>query len=447
MVRPALPRPCAAGWAFAAALMVASIGAPPSALAVNPGEGPRGPLKNAADGRNPIVDRLSVRLDRSLVGGEAPEGYRAPVPERGRRGALTVVGVEMATPHPDLPETPRVTLNVQVPPDGPRMLLVDAGATFFSRRGEAFVPVPNQRAVVWPPESAVTLDVLPLDPNQRPLPAGLGMRAALTTDPAMLGVLRAVQRIEARDAQRLTRYLEQSGDSWTVKTFVRNEDTRVAGWMNWTTGPDGKPVGRLPRDAVRFAVYAVTPGYRIHDVADYLRLKRKMDLEPAITAARAIAQQAEFVIERGGLDYRVFGPQNAEYHYNQGHAAFEKGDLERAEALFRKAISMRTGMVEAHFNLGVTLYRMGQYRAAADALLIASGFPGAPADVWYNRGAALYREGDLLGAARQFRKVLERMPEHADAKTWLEKADPEGKTAPPPPEKKKKRRRRRKRRK
>lgn len=441
MVGPAQREARVGRWLIAAALMIA----PALALAVNPGEGPRGPLKNAADGRNPIVDRLSVRLERSLVGGEAPDGYRAPVPERGRRGAATVVAAELAAADPADPEVPRITLTVQVPPDGPRLLLVDAGPTFFTRRGEAFVLRPNQRAVVWPPESTVTFAALPLDPEQRPRPAGLGLRVALAQDPALIGVLRAVQRIEAGDAQRLTRYLDQDGDRWVVKTFVRNEDTRVAGWMNWSTGPDGKPQGRLPLDAVRFALYAVAPGYRIHDVADYLRLKRKMDLEPAIAAAREIAQQAEFIIERAGLDHRVFGPQHAEYHYNRAHAAFDAGDLERAEALFRKAISMRTEMVEAHFNLGVTLYRAGKYQAAADALLIASGIAGAPADVWYNRGAALYRAGDLLGAARQFRAALEKQPEHADAKAWLEKADPEGKTAPPPPKKKKKRRRRRRR--
>lgn len=358
---------------------------------------------------------------------------------------IVVEAAVMASPAPSAPDVDRVVLTVRLdaapdaPVGGARLLLVDGGAVFFAPGGGAFVPVPNQRAVVSPPGASVEIEVLPLVPAATRPAAGTALTAGLTSDPALLAVLRTVQRIESEDAERLRRYVRPAGDGFAVETIVRNEDTRVAEWMVWRPDARGRPVGTLPRDAVRFAIFAVTAGYTIQDVADWLRTHRKLDTEPAIAEAREQVRQAEFVLERAALGFRTLGPRHAEFNFNRGVAAFEASDLERAEGLFRTAIEQQATLWPAHYNLGVTLYRAGRYADASNAFLIASGIEGATSAVFFNRGATLYRLGDLLGAARQFRKVLEIDADDEAAKVWLAKADPEGKTAPPPPAPEKKR--------
>ncbi len=463
--------------------------------------------KTGADGRNPLVDRLSEHLGAGLAGpvpdgfdplsavapaapatpaeGDAPADGAEPAAEAASDdGAapaeaaapvgMTIVAAMIET-HGLLPKAPPTTddrgrgrqaptkvvppppagvpspvparLVAEVPDGGPRLLLVDAGAIFFTPDGMAWVAVPNQQIAVPPPKSVAVVDLLPLRPEQAVPRPGTPLTAAMTADPALLAVLRTVQRIEAEDVDRLRRYLKRDGaGGFTVKTFVRNEDVRVAGWMQWTEGPGGRPVGKLPPDAVRMAIFAVTAGYTIQDIADWLRTMRRMDLEPAIEAARLLARQSEFILERAGLDHRVLSPRHAEFKYNQGVSAFEEGDLERAEKHFRSAIEARSEMLDAHYNLGVTLYRAGRYKQASSAFLIASGIEGAPARIFYNRGATLFRLGDALGAARQFRKALAAgYTDREMVEAWIAKTDPEGKTAPPPPEEKKKRRRRKRR--
>lgn len=477
-------------WRWSALLLALALAQPAAAQ----GEGGEGEADGAAeeadpipktglDGRNPRVDRLSEHLGAglsgpvpdgfdALVGAEAPpaedptpaEGEAPPAegdtpdeagdaaedpagdptPAAAAPTGVTVVEAMVDVPDPAAPDTDRVRFIVETPAGEPRLLLVDAGPVWFTPDGAAWLAVPNQRGVASPPKTAITVDLLPLRPEQdRPAP-GDPLTAAMTADPALLAVLRTVQRIEANDVARLRRYVKRDGETFTVKTFVRNEDVRVAAWMEWRAGPGGRPVGTLPRDAVRMAIYAVTAGYTIQDIADWLRTRRAMDMEPAIEAARTLARQSEFILERAGLEYRILSPRHAEFMYNQGVDAFEVGELERAEKHFRAAIESRPEMLDAHYNLGVTLYRAGKYEEASSAFLIASGIEGAPARVFFNRGATLYRLDDQLGAARQFRKALaagHEDPERVQA--WIDKTDPEGKTAPPPPEPKKKRRRRR----
>jgi len=452
--------------------------------------------KTGADGRNPLVDRLSEHLGAALAGpgpdgfdplptappappaveGEGPPGTGddATQPAAAPPPGMTVVEAMIDShaygakaraaaddrqvrrapetavkppPPKGVPAPIPARLVAEVPGEGPRLLLVDAGPVFFTPDGQAWVAVPNQQVAVPPPKAVAAVLLLPLRPEQTVPAPGTPLTVAMSSDPALLAVLRTVQRIEAEDVGRLRRYLEPDGaGGFTVKTFVRNEDVRVAGWMQWREGPDRRPVGTLPPDAVRMAIFAVTAGYTIQDIADWLRTVRKMDMEPAIESARTLARQSEFILERAGLDHRVLSPRHAAFKYNQGIAAFDEGDLERAEKHFRAAIEARSEMIDAHYNLGVTLYRAGKYKEASSAFLIASGIEDAPARVFYNRAATLLRLDDRLGAARQLRKALaagHTEPEMINA--WIEKTDPEGKTAPPPPKSKKKHRRRKRR--
>lgn len=160
----------------------------------------------------------------------------------------------------------------------------------------------------------------------------------------------------------------------------------------------------------------------------------------ATAMRKEVASTAEYLLERAGLNHRVFSPRHADYHFNQGAAAFARDDLPAALKAFKAAKERANKMVDAQYNLAVVLYRMGDYKGADAELLVASGLAGAGANVLYNRGAVRYRLGDKLGAARAFRAALEQNPKDPQAAEWLKRADPEDLTKPKPEPKKRKRR-------
>ena len=190
-----------------------------------------------------------------------------------------------------------------------------------------------------------------------------------------------------------------------------------------------QPQARLPLEVVRFALYAVTSEYTINEVADWFRTFRQMDMNPAIAAAGDAARRVEFVLERAGLNYRIFSPNHADYHFNRGVTAYQNSDLDGATKAFTAAIAKNPNLVPAHYNLGITLYRKGKYADAESALQIATGLDDAGAEVFYNRGAVLFRQGDKPSAARMFRRAIELNARDPEAGVWLSRADPEGKTA------------------
>jgi tetratricopeptide (TPR) repeat protein len=243
-------------------------------------------------------------------------------------------------------------------------------------------------------------------------------------------VLRTVQRIETEDVSRLRRYTKERDGAVVVDTFLDNEDVRIARTMTWSKDPSGQVEGKLPLEAIRFALYAVTAGHTLSNAADWYRTYKGLDMNPAIAAAGEVVRIVELLLERGGLNFRVYGPAWADHHFNRGVRAYRDGDLDAAEKSFRAALERQADHVRAHYNLGVVLYRKGRYPDAEQALQIGIGIDGADASMFYNRGAALWRVGDLMGAARMFRQALLKNDRDPDAAPWLAKADPEDKTAP-----------------
>lgn len=398
-----------------------------------------------AGSNNHLVDRLSERFDAAVLG--EPDGKRFRAAE-----AATDADTRSVVTGASLVEAPAgglvtVSLSISRPGDGARLLLADAGVVLRGG-GAAFVPVPNQRAVLDVPQNTVKFEALPLDPDQPVPPAGTALTAVLTNEAGVLAVLRTVQGLEALDGPRLRRYLRPEGAGFVVDTRVKNRDVDLANWMVWSADPTGAAQARFPRDDIRFALHAVTAGYTIQQVADWLRLARGLALEPAMAAAWEHAHRTEFLLERAGLNHRVFSPNHADFHFNRGVDAYLLGDLPTAEKAFEKAEETLAGDIQARFAKGVVQYRAGRFDEAGATFLVATGLPGAGADVFYNRGAVAFRQGDKLNAARNFRRALELEPQHPEATVWLHKADPEGRTAPPPepPKSKKRSRRGRKRR-
>lgn len=395
-------------------------------------------------GPRDLVDRLSTRLDARLAVRPDDDTLRTLDAAQPDGDRATVTAAVMGAP---TAETDLIALTVEMPGPGPRLLLVDAGAVFLAPNGDGYVLVPNQQAILEQPTTTLTFQALPLRPDREPPPLGTSLNAAWSNDPGLIAVLRIVQHIEAEDSKRLSRYVrEKAPDTFEVDTFLDNRDVKLARWMRWSKNPFGRLEARVPRDGLRFAIFAVTAGYTIQGTADWLRLHRAMDMQPAIDQAWAIAKQTEYLLERAGLNFGVFSPAHAPFHFNQGVAAYQRNDLEAAAKSFQEAKRLSPRLADAQYNLGVVRYRQGDYAGANEELKVAGGIDGAGADVFFNRGAVLYRLGEKLNAARQFRTVLKLNPKDPDAERWLQMADPEGKTKPKPPPKKERRGRRGKRR-
>jgi len=384
------------------------------------------PSPSAAEaGINALVDRLSERIGPALAGTPSRDDERPPrAPEPGDRA--TIVSARLTGC--DAREACRVDAQVELSGAGPRLLLVDAGA-IFKAGDDAWVAVPNQRFVVSSASERLMLAVLPLRPGTA-TPAGpTPLSVVLSNDAGVLAVLRTVQRIETEDMQRLRRYVRERDGEVGVDTFVNNEDVRLARAMNWSKDSTGVQ-GRLPLEAVRFALYAVTANHTLSNAADWYRNFDKLEMNPAIALAGEKAHLIELVLERGGLNFRVYGPSWADHHFNRGVRAYREGDLEGAEKAFRTATTKQPDLLRGHYNLGVTLYRKGKYTEADEAFQVGTGIEGADAAMFYNRGATLWRTADRLGAARMFREALIRNARDPEAGDWLAKADPENKTAP-----------------
>lgn len=389
---------------------------------------------------NAYVDRVSQRIAGNLGVEDDDPTLRPIIPASDHPQRMMIVGAKMASP---VDGVRQITLDVTLPGEGPRLLLVDAGAVWRGPKGADFVLVPNQKFIIDAPKMSVTVEAVSLQPRPPVVAPGTALSAIWTNDPGLIAVLRTVQHIESEEAKSLTRYLKETDGVWAVDTFLDNQDVRLAKRLTWGMNVLELLEGRVPRDEVQLAVLAISADYRLPQAADWMMLNRNLDSQAGVKAAWKATTGVEMLLERAGLDHRVFSPRHATYHFNIGVAAYERNDLPTAKKSFEKALSMRPEFLEAKYNLGVVFYRMGKYADARGEFSIASGMSGAAAQVHYNKGATLYRLDEKLSAARAFRAALAVNPKFKMAEDWLAKADPEGKTKPKKKKKKKRRRRRR----
>ncbi len=106
-------------------------------------------------------------------------------------------------------------------------------------------------------------------------------------------------------------------------------------------------------------------------------------------------------------------PLSAEVANELGLVHLECGDLTRAEAAFRRALSSRTGYFDAQSNLGLTQHRKGEQEAAVGTLTIALQWRPGAAEALNNLGMALRALGRTAEALDAYRAAHAASPGHA----------------------------------
>ena len=102
-----------------------------------------------------------------------------------------------------------------------------------------------------------------------------------------------------------------------------------------------------------------------------------------------------------------------------GNRQFKKGDWQKSEIEYRKALLKDTSSVAASYNLANSLYRQDNFEEAGKALeKIKETVAGSPAsaDYYYNLGNVAVQKKDWGSAVEAYKQSLLRRPDDMDAK-------------------------------
>lgn len=135
---------------------------------------------------------------------------------------------------------------------------------------------------------------------------------------------------------------------------------------------------------------------------------------------RAIAAHRQGRVDEALGVYRAFTtshPHLAEPWHMLGVVTLQGGDGERAEELFREALSRDPAHVNAHANLGAALYQRERFEAARVELRAALDLEPGHLGARYNLGNVLTRQGRYDEARVAFDRVLAQDPGHVKALT------------------------------
>ena len=119
------------------------------------------------------------------------------------------------------------------------------------------------------------------------------------------------------------------------------------------------------------------------------------------------AKYYQYLIDQEYKDHRVFS--------NYGVILKNKGKLQEAESLLRKAIELNPEYAIAHYNLGNTLKDLGKVAEAESSLLQAIELKSDYTDAHLNLGLIFKNIGKLQEAELSTRKAIELNPNYADA--------------------------------
>jgi glycosyltransferase involved in cell wall biosynthesis/predicted SAM-dependent methyltransferase/Tfp pilus assembly protein PilF len=107
---------------------------------------------------------------------------------------------------------------------------------------------------------------------------------------------------------------------------------------------------------------------------------------------------------------------------DRARAAEAAGRLDEAEALYRRAVSIRPEWVlVARYNLASALERQGRHaeaRTLFEAIAGHGGDPGLRSGACFHLGRLAFQAGDLDGAMRWFERCLADNPAHRHATAW-----------------------------
>ncbi|MCX7886913.1 MAG: tetratricopeptide repeat protein, partial [Verrucomicrobiae bacterium] len=143
-------------------------------------------------------------------------------------------------------------------------------------------------------------------------------------------------------------------------------------------------------------------------------------LPPYVNAALICArqkrlQEAEALLRRA----HQLDPKSPEVNFNLGLLLAEKGDLGGAEQCLRAALQADPQLARAAYNLAVIVSRTNLDEAIELCARAAAAHPEEPR---YAYTEAFYRlqKGDHAAAARTLQALLQRHPQHTDARTLLQ---------------------------
>jgi len=144
--------------------------------------------------------------------------------------------------------------------------------------------------------------------------------------------------------------------------------------------------------------------------------------DPAQLLPMALHHHERGNLERAGALYReviAARPDHADALQFYGIVCLQRGDLGQAEEYIRRAIELNPGVAPYHDNLGTVFERTGRLREAVAAYHAAEALePGDP-DRAYNLGLVLKRLGRLEEAERHLRLAVEARPEDTEPRLAL----------------------------
>ncbi len=247
-----------------------------------------------------------------------------------------------------------------------------------------------------------------------------------------LGSIALRQRRSRPAIRRLMRLIESGGGqassfhnlSLALELSGRVEDASMA---------VDEALKEFPRDRALLLARAIlltrrgefTRGCEAFDAYDSVRVSNAAGEEPA-------SYYVYSIVALGGagrlVDAMVRAKEGADRHsraprllVNAAAAHERSGDIETAEALYRRAVEEGPELPQARRGLADTLYRRGAYDEAGaiyERLARAEG-PVSP-ETLFKLGNIAYKRGDRAMALSYWRETVDADPSHAVARTNLE---------------------------
>jgi len=225
---------------------------------------------------------------------------------------------------------------------------------------------------------------------------------------------------------RRARAHEQKGESGEARAlyqsvldaFPGNKKAQQALARLGGAGPAGDPPAEIVEPLIalynqgRFAEVAEQAAQLLRQYPDAFVL---WNLSGAAAAQRGDLEQAEAAFRRavalnGGI---------ADAHGNLGNILNNRGKVDEAAACYRRAVELDPENPELYFYLGVVSQTRGAQDEAITCYLRSLEIAPGNAEVCNNLGTAYQAQGDIDQAIAAYRQAIDAVPEHASAQNNL----------------------------